>query len=54
MNTKVYNIIWADDEIDTLEKDVPTRSLFLNNGILKVSINKLFYHSYISKKEICL
>ena len=33
MNTKVYNIIWADDEIDTLEKDVPTRSLFLNNGI---------------------
>jgi len=33
MNTKVYNILWADDDIDTLEKDGPTRSLLLNNGI---------------------
>ena len=33
MNAKVYNIIWADDDIATLEKDEEIRSLFLDKGI---------------------
>lgn len=33
MNAKVYNIIWADDEIATLKKDEATRTLFLEKGI---------------------
>ena len=33
MNAKVYNIIWADDDIVSLEKDESTRTLFYNNGI---------------------
>lgn len=33
MNAKVYNILWADDEIKTLEKNEAIRSLFFNNGV---------------------
>ena len=33
MNAKVYNIIWADDDIATLDKDEEIRSLFLDKGI---------------------
>ena len=32
MSAKVYNILWADDEIDTLEKNEATRYLFLSKG----------------------
>lgn len=33
MSAKVYNILWADDEIDTLEKNEATRYLFLSKGV---------------------